>query len=694
MTAPTDRQTANGQSIRIGIDVGGTFTDLVLADDGGRLLGFTKVASTPPDPSVGVLRALEAAAARSGMGLETLLARCSSLIHGTTVATNTLLERKGARVGLLCTQGFRDTLAIRKGTRKYIWDIRSPNAPDLVRRYLRREVRERTAKDGTVEVPVDLESLQAQLNHLHRERVDAIAICFFNAFLNSENERAAVAHIRQTWPEVHVSASSAILPVMGEYARTATTVVNAYVGPQVAAYLGALQARLREAGFHSKMLVTASNGGVVDAEYCHQRPVVTILSGPASGAPAAALYAEYVQTSDLLLMDMGGTSCDVTAVRSGRPSVTDGLEIGGYDIAMRSVDIQTIGTGGGSVASVDMGGLLHVGPEGMGAEPGPASYAKGGKEATITDANLLLGRINPAGLLGGELPLDARLAADAIRDRVATPLGLSVCDGALGIVRVGNQNMVNALRRISILKGYDPRKFTLVAGGGAGPLHAAELARVLNVPSVYVPRFAPALCALGTLQADMRHDYVRTFLRDTAEAQGFAGACRDMLQEASEVLRGEGFGVHEMVFEQSADLRYRGQHWEVEVPFRWDEGDPSAGLVDRFHERHHALYGYSNPPGHVELVRLRLSAFGRTPKIQLAPLPRADSPVAPRGTRRVYQGREVWLDVPVYSGHDLEPGHQLEGPGLVDDEATTVYFQSRDELVVDALGNYVVTVRT
>lgn len=687
------------EQLRISIDVGGTFTDLVVMNGLGELVGFTKAPSTPSDPSIAVMDVLGAFAESIGASLQEVLARCVAFIHGTTVATNTLLEGKGARVALLCTKGFRDSLAIRRGTRRFIWDVRSPNPPDLVPRYRRIEVVERTEKTGEIEVALKVDALGFQLERLRNDDVESVAVCFFNSFLNPANEVAAAELIRERWPGSHVSISSEILPIMGEYERTATTVVDAYVGLRLSAYLSSLERRLADEGFRAKLLVTASNGGVVDAEYCRARPVIAILSGPAAGAPAAMLYSMQLGSPNVLLMDMGGTSCDVTLAHDGRLAVTDSLVIGGYDVAVRSVDINTIGTGGGSVAWVDAGGLLHVGPRGTGAEPGPACYGKGGDEATVTDANLVLGRLTPEGLLGGRIPLYTELAHEAISRRTASPLGISVLDAALGIVRVGNQNMLSALRKISIQRGYDPRKFTLIAAGGAGPLHTPELARALGIPFVYVPRVAPAFCALGMLGAKVRHDYVQAYLRNLGQVEPrvLVTVFEAMKAKAAGALTSEGFGEAEVVFHTSADLRYRDQQWEVEVEVDASSAavleDIPPRLAESFHARHAALYGHANPGGIVEIVRLRLMAVALTPEVRFhRELVRSRSQASSKNGRTVYFGKGVSKPVPVFRGADLHPGEFIIGPALVDDPATTVLVQEGDTLRVDELGNFMISI--
>jgi N-methylhydantoinase A len=665
----------------------------------GEVVGFTKVPSTLGDPSIAVMDVVGAFAESIGTSVQDVLRRCGAFIHGTTVATNTLLEGKGARVALLCTKGFRDSLTIRRGARRFIWDVRSPNPPDLVPRYRRIEVVERTQKTGEIEIALKPDTLEFQLEQLRNNDVDSIAVCFFNSFLNPANEVAAAELIRERLPRIHVSISSEILPIMGEYERTATTVVDAYVGPRLSNYLSSLEQRLVDGGFLAKLLVTASNGGVVDVEYCRARPVTAILSGPAAGAPAAMLYSKHIKSPNVLLMDMGGTSCDVTLAHDGRVAVTDSLVVGGYDVAVRSVDINTIGTGGGSVAWVDAGGLLHVGPRGTGAEPGPACYGKGGNEATVTDANLVIGHLTPDGLLAGRIPLHAELAYEAISRRIASPLGMGVLDAALGIIRVGNQNMLSALRKISIQRGHDPRKFTLIAAGGAGPLHAPVLARALAIPFVYVPRVAPAFCALGMLGADVRHDYVQAYLKSLSqvESQHLVRMFEAMKVKAAATLTGEGFSGAEVIFHTSADLRYRDQQWEVEVGVDASSaaapGDLPLRLAESFHAQHATLYGHANPSGIVEIVRLRLTALALTPEVRFhRESAHAESRASSKKSRNVYSGKGVSKQVPVFRGEDLHSGEFVIGPALVDDPATTVLVQEGDTLNVDELRNFMIAV--
>ena len=455
---------------RIGVDVGGTFTDLALIDAEGRL-SIVKTPSVPTDPARGVIDALGKAAAGYGMSVGALLAGCRLFVHGSTVATNTVLEGKGAKVGLLVTDGFRDSLEIRRGLRENPWDHRTPFAPPMVPRHLRRPVRGRQDPDGREIAPLEPDDVRAACALFRQEGVEAVAICLFNAYADGRHERAAEAIVREAWDGRWISLSSAVAPTIGEYARTSTTVTNAAVAPRVVGYLRALDAELKALGLPGTLLVSQSNGGIVSVDQIAVRPVNLVLSGPAAGVGALRLAAQALGDADLISMEIGGTSCDVALMSAGRVATSDDLEIAGYHLSVPSVEIHTVGAGGGTIAGVDAAGMLFAGPKGAGARPGPACYGFGGCEPTVTDAQLVLGRLAPGAYAGGSVTLDPERAREAIRTRLAEPLGLSVEDAAAGVIRLVEQNLLHAVERISVQRGFDPRGFTLVPAGGAGPLH-------------------------------------------------------------------------------------------------------------------------------------------------------------------------------------------------------------------------------
>ena len=513
---------------RIAVDVGGTFTDMVLVDAVGGFHVF-KTPSVPADPSRGVLDVLEHAARAFEADVERLLSDCTLFLHGSTVATNTVLEGSGARVGMLVTRGFRDFLEARRGFRADPFDHRPPYPPVLVPRYLRLPVGGRMDARGTEVEPLDEADIDAAIETFRAEGVESIAVCFLHSFENGDHERRCAEVLRERGGFEWVSLSHEVVPVIGEYERGSTTVVNAYIGPKVVRYLQALDERLRALGLGPDLLVLQSNGRAISIRQVAHCPVNLVLSGPAGGVGALDYFAAATGFDDLITMEIGGTSCDVMLRAGGRVAVTDRLEVGGYDLVSASVDIHTVGAGGGTIAGADAAGLLFAGPRGAGAIPGPAAYGRGGEEPTVTDAQLVLGRLAPGPYAGGAVSLDLERAETALRTRVGEPLGLGVHEAAIGVIRLVEQNLLQAVERISIERGRDPARFVLVACGGAGPMHGAAVGRRLGAQGVLVPKLAGVFCALGMLNADVGQDFARVFIarldEDTAnEARGVYAA--------------------------------------------------------------------------------------------------------------------------------------------------------------------------
>jgi N-methylhydantoinase A len=500
---------------RIGIDVGGTFTDLVAVDDFGRA-SLAKVPSTPEDPSIGVLDGLDSLAAGLGLELAALLAETERVVHGTTVATNALLEHKGAKVGLLTTEGHRDVIEMREGLKNDRYNLRLPPPEQLVPRKLRLGVRERLRADGSVETPLDPASLDRAIAALKREQVEAVAVCYLHAYRDPRHEAATKEAIEKGLPEAYLSLSSEVLPQIKEYERVSTTVVNAYVGPALARYLARLERRLAEAGYRGPTLIMQSHGGVAPIAEAGRLAGGAVLSGPAGGVAGSVYAARLLEESNLIPFDMGGTSTDISLIVAGQPALVANRRVAGHTIALNSLDIVSIGAGGGSVARVDAGGILHVGPESAGAVPGPACYGAGGAAATVTDANLVLGYLDPASFLGGRRRLD-RAAAEAAVDGIAAALGLGRVEAARGIHRVVNTKMAEGVRLVSVRRGVNPRRFALLAFGGAAGLHATEIARQLDLSRIVVPRVAAVLSAWGMLATDLRFEVAHT---NTGDAKG------------------------------------------------------------------------------------------------------------------------------------------------------------------------------
>jgi N-methylhydantoinase A len=678
---------------RIGVDVGGTFTDMVLRDAAGAVRIY-KAPSVPADPSEGVLGVLRLAARQLDLPLSRLLRDCALFVHGSTVATNTILEKKGAKVGMLTTEGFRDSLEIRRGFRDNQWDHRAPFPPVLAPRYLRQPVRGRIGADGKELVPLVAADVDAAAKVFTAEGVESVAVCLFNSFLDGAHERAAGAQLSKSWAGQWISLSSEVMPTMGEYERGSTAVVNAYIAPKVTSYLAALDEQLRQLGLPRSLLLLQSNGGAVSVAQVAARPVMLILSGPAAGVGALQGCAAPGEAANLISMEIGGTSCDVMVMAGGDVPVADQLTIDGYHLTTPSVEIHTVGAGGGAIAWVDDAGLLHVGPQGAGARPGPAAYGLGGENPTVTDAQLVLGRLRPGPLAGGAVTLDGTLARQAIESKLAKPLGLSVEDAAAGVIRLLEQNLLHAVERLSIERGHNPATFTLVAAGGAGPMHGSAVARALGCSRALLPRAAGAFCALGMLQSDVRQDYLQVFVADldrldrAALDAGFA----QLEARARDALSRDGFGAADSAVERELDLRYDGQQWPVRVALN-GAGFDAAAARQAFEAEHQRLFGHIQPGGRIDITALRVVGRGRldwTPPATRGPQTAAPTP---REKRKVWiDPVHGWREVPIYDGADLGPGCTLEGPLLIEERTTTAFVGPRDRLEVDARDDFLVHV--
>jgi len=670
---------------RIGIDVGGTFTDVVAVDAAGRVT-LVKAASTPPDPSLGVLEGLRLLADTLGTDLPSLLGATDRLVHGTTVATNALIERKGARVGLLTTEGHRDVLEMREGLKEGRYNLRMPPPVPLVPRALRLGVRERLRSDGAVEVPLGRPSLDAAITTLARAGVDAVAICYLHAYQDPRHEIQTRKIVARRLPRAYVSVSSEVLPQIKEYERVCTTVVNAYVGPALSTYLRMLARRLAEAGYRRDVLIMQSHGGVATIDDSVRLAAGAILSGPAGGIAGSRYCTRLLDVEDLITFDMGGTSTDIALLEGGVPPLTGDKAVGGHKVALPSLDIHTIGAGGGSIASVDAGGILHVGPESAGADPGPACYGRGGTAATVTDANVALGYLDPANFLGGRARLDAQAARRAV-GAVAERLGCSLVEAAEGIHTIVTTTMGEGIRLVSVRRGVDPRRFALLAFGGAAGLHITQVARILEIGRVVIPRAAAVLSAWGMLATDLRYEFVRTRVGELGRigADGlrrlFAEMETDGRARITRAVPGP-VGVR-----RSLDMRYGEQIFEISVPLDGldlDAPDLIEDVVRRFQRRHEALYTYSAPDQDVVLVNARLALVGELPAAPVEPvLSQAAAPPA-ASRRRVYFG--AWTEVPVYRWEALAPGLEVAGPAIFESATTTVVARAGDAVRVTPHG--------
>jgi N-methylhydantoinase A len=670
---------------RIGVDVGGTFTDLVAVDELGKTT-LAKVPSTPDDPSIGVLDGLQLLADTLGLGRAAMLAETERVVHGTTVATNALLEHRGAKVGLLTTEGHRDVIEMREGLKDDRYNLRLPPPEQLVPRKLRLSVRERMRADGRVEIPLDQDSLSRAIAALERERVEAVAVCYLHSWRDRSHEYATRDAVKRALPGAYVALSADVLPQIKEFERVSTTVVNAYVGPRLSRYLEELERRLTEAGYAGSTLIIQSHGGVAPIDESARLAAGAVLSGPAGGVAGSVYAARLISERNLIPFDMGGTSTDISLIVDGAPSLAASRRVASHTIALSSLDIASVGAGGGSIARVDAGGILHVGPESAGAVPGPACYGSGGRAATVTDANLVLGYLDPASFLGGRRKLD-RAAAEAAVDEIALALGVDRINAAAGIHRVVDTTMAEGVRLVSVRRGVDPRHFALLAFGGASGLHATDIARQLDLARVVVSRVAAVLSAWGMLATDLRFEIARSHIGDTRTLDG--GALKDLFEE----MEAEGFARLRASFEgaarttRSVDMRYGEQVFEITVGLDgvdWSQADPLPQIVERFHRRHQELYTYSLPDQETVLVNARVAVAGILSALpQERALP-GGSPAAPRSERRIYL--DAWISAPVYDFDALAPAQIITGPAIVESAMTTVLLRAGERAIVTPLG--------
>ena len=673
----------------IGIDVGGTFTDIVVVASGGGTV-VAKAATTPADQSDGVMAGLALAAEKLGLGAADLLRGTARIVHGTTAATNALLEGKAARVGMLTTAGHRDVIEMREGLKPDRYNLRmTPPAP-LVPRRLRLPVMERIRADGSVEVPLDVASLAAAVDRLREADVQAVAICFLHSWRNPDHEQRAAAFVRERLPGVYVTTSFEVLPQIKEFERFSTTVANAAVGPVIRNYLGRLQSRLLAAGYDGELLVILSHGGVASVAEATRLAAGTALSGPAGGVAAAVALARDGLAPDIIGFDMGGTSTDIAVVRGGRPTLSGDKSVANARIALPSLDIVTLGAGGGSVAQLDRSGLLAVGPESAGAVPGPACYGQGGAAATVTDANLVLGYLDPANFLGGRRRLDLD-AATTVTAKLAAELGIAMEEAAGGIHRLVNSRMADGVRVATVRRGVDPRRFTLLAFGGAAGLHVTAVAAELGISRVAVPLAASVLSAWGMLNTDLRVELSRSQGQAGGlDTRGLQAAFAEMEREGRARLAWFDGAV---TLHRSADMRYGEQVFEIPVALdglEWGSPALPEVVAERFHAAHESLYTYAVRDQEVVLVNARLSVVGRLPQVDRADPAAAAVAAEPKARRKIYLGG--WRDVAVFDFSRLAAGQLIAGPAVVESDNTTVLLRPGDAARFDARGWLDVTV--
>ena len=692
---------------RLGVDIGGTFTDATLINETTGEIRVGKVPSTPQDPSQGFMEATHRILREADVSPNEV----EYVVHGTTVATNSIIEGKVARTGFITTDGFRDLLEIQRQIRPSLYDLQFEKPRPLVPRYLCFGVPERLDAQGHVLTSLDEFAVRDIAEELRQENVESIAVCFLHSYINPIHEKRTGEILRETFPNVFVSLSSEVAPEFREYFRASTTVINACIRPIVERYLQSIEAQLREEGLEAELLVMQSSGGVFTFSAASEKPVFMVESGPAAGVIAATYLGSILEHPDVISFDMGGTTAKVGLIQNGTPRITKDYEVGtaaqtgmgasrgaGYPIRTPVIDLVEIGAGGGSIAWVDSGGVLRVGPQSAGADPGPVCYRMKGTEPTITDANLVLGRLNPHYFLGGEIELDIEAAQQAIKEKCADPLGLNLTTAAHGIVEIANAAMVNALRLVSIQRGYDPRDFVLTAFGGAGPVHANRLAAEIEAPTTIIPMSPGTTSAMGLLVTDLKHDYSTTLIQraDQLNTTTMNATYQELETQGQASLEREGMRPEDITFLRQVDIRYVGQSYELMLPMpagrlRKSEIDR---VLEQFHIEHDRAYGYSAPAEPTEFVTLRLTAIGKIAKPHLHELEKGTNDItkALKATRSVYFAESNgYIECPVYDRYRLGAECILKGAGIVEEIDSTTVIHPGYQAQVDKFGNLILT---
>ena len=683
---------------KIGIDVGGTFTDFLLTTPDGTNEIY-KVLSTPDDPSIATMKGISEMAEKRGLKTSDFLKQVDVIVHGTTVTTNATLTYTGVKTGLLTTEGVRDALEMRRGIREEQYNNRYKNARPVVERYLRLPVKERLDYSGKIITPLDKEQAKNQIEKLKKENVEAVAICFMHSYANNIHEKEVYNLVKGMLPDCYITISSELLPSIRFYDRVSTTCLNSYVGPILERYLKALIRKLDENEFNGVLLIMASNGGVVSPENAMERAAITLLSGPAGGPVAGTFYANAQKYTNCLIVDMGGTSFDASVVKDNKPTTTTTGDINRLRIALPMLNVVTIGAGGGSIGWIDEGGLLRMGPQSAGSKPGPVCYDLGGEEPTCTDADLILGYLDPDYFAGGKIKLNKAKAERAILEKIAKPLKYDLYEAAAGMYNVINVNMASAVREVAVKEGVDPRDLPMIVAGGAGPNHACMIAKELEIPVMIVPRESSILCAAGMLMSDLKHDFVKSYVTrmDEADVKKFKGYFNEMRNEGIKLLTSEGIDEKNMKFIYQLDLRYVRQYHEVTVEVtendvldtNWDS------IAKKFHPQHNRLFGYSleEEGTPIEIINLRLICIGETdkPKFQKMEYSGENPEKAFKRTRKVFLPVEQkFEDVNVFDALKLEFGNKIEGPAILEQDNTTTFVTPEYNVLVDCYGNYTI----
>ncbi|TRZ56193.1 MAG: hydantoinase/oxoprolinase family protein [Rhodocyclaceae bacterium] len=682
---------------KIGIDVGGTFTDLVVTRDGAEP-SIYKTLSTPADPSIAFVNGLTdiAAGTNPPLSLAEYAATIDVIVHGTTVTTNATLTSTGAKCALLTTHGVRDALEMRRGIREEQYNNRYTNVKPLVARHLRAGIEGRMDRNGRESAPLRLDQVKQAVDMFKQEGVQAVSICFMNSFANPQHEQAAAALVRREMPGAYLSVSTDVLPSIRFYERVSTTALNSYVGPKLNHYLDQLVVRLKQIGFHGLLLIMQSNGGVISPQLAREKAALTLLSGPAGGPGAGLFYTRVHGQNKCIVTDMGGTSFEAS-VAVDSPMIKNDGEIARHKIALPMLDIHTICAGGGSIGWLDEGGMLRMGPQSAGADPGPACYMKGGTLPTTTDANVVLGYLDPDFFAGGKMKLDVAAARRAIEEHIAVPMGLSIEEAAAGMYRVACNNMAQGVREVTIKRGFDPREFPFIPAGGAGPIHSCLICQELEIPFQIVPRESSVLCAFGMLMSELKHDFVRTFVArlEAVAWDKLLAVIDEMSRDGASQLAAERIPEVQRRYEVKLDCRYIKQYHEVSFAVRREliaSGD-AAGIARAFHDEHNRLYGYSleQEKSPVEIINVRVQAIGHTqrPAYREKPWLGADVSRAYKGRRSIYiPESKSFQEIPLYDGHRMGFGNRIAGPAMIEQETTAIFVSASYDCVVDAYGSF------
>jgi N-methylhydantoinase A len=684
---------------RLGVDTGGTFTDFILAAP-GQGIRLYKTPSTPGNPSAAVHEGLRQMSAELGCSVEAFLEACDLIILGTTVGVNALIENKGAKTGLFCTQGHEDSLEIRLGHKEdgHRYDVDFPQAAMLVPRALRFPVAERVVSTGEVRLPLNENDIRRGIRLFKEEGVTSVAVSFVWSFLHPEHERRAAEIIRTEFPEAYLTLSVDVLPQIREYTRTSTTVINAYIGPIIKQYVERMEGFLRGLGYRHQVRYMQSNGGLTSGRFLRDKGIYALNSGPAAGPNAGLFFGEAFGSRDIITVDMGGTSFDIALTKDGKTNIAKDFDFIRYRIGIPMLQVETLGAGGGSIAFVNAMGLLQVGPESAGAQPGPAAYGRGGKRPTVTDALVILGYLNQEGLLGGRMTIDAEAARRAVGEGTAAPLKLSLEQAALGVFKIVNANMVNGIRRVSIEKGYDPRDFVLAVGGGAGPAHAGMLASELGIPTILIPKVSSAFCAFGEIISDMKHNYLSSYTSrlDRLDYTRLNGLFAEMEVRGRQELAEAGVSADQISLHRSLDMRYVDQIHECQVDIPATDLTPQniGQIAEAFHRRHEELFTYSERDNMVEIINLESTVTGRVARPQLPTLARGttDPSLARTGERPAFfEEAGGFRATPIYDGAKLLVGNIVPGPAIIEEVTTTIVVFPGWQVRLDDPGMYVMT---